>query len=96
MNQATLAGLRLTLSGRSLFLLGLVSLLWLHTLRDSTAHAAILPLCSLLWIVRLSCVWGASNAAGKPVFRFLSFFAQVAVSMLMFVLFFFQLLRYSE
>jgi hypothetical protein len=89
MKKITLTGVRLIVSGWAVFLVGLLSLLWLHAF--DKAHLSIFPLTMFLWILLLSCVWEGSKVASQPVSRVVSFLAQAGLSTLVVLLFFFQL-----
>ena len=89
MKKITLTGTGLIVSGWAVFLIDLLSLLWLHA--ADKAHLSIFPLTMFLWILLLSCVWEGSKVVRQPVSMFVSFLAQAGLSTLVVLLFFFQL-----
>jgi peptidoglycan/LPS O-acetylase OafA/YrhL len=62
-------GTRRILAGWGAFVVGLLLLLWMHTLRDSAAHSAILPFLLLLWIILAMAVWDGCKGI-TPWLRF--------------------------
>jgi len=81
-------------TGWTVFIIGLMLLLWLHTFRDSVAHSAILPLLLMLWIVLAIAVWDGCKSVTRWL-RFLFLLLQAVAALSASALFFQHLLRTS-
>ena len=87
-------GMRRIATGWVVFIAGLLLLLWLHTFRDTVAHAAIFPLLFFLWIVLAGTVWDGCKAV-TPRVRLALLSLQAIAALAASALFFQHLLRTS-
>ena len=94
MDKVTHRGIGRLVAAWAGFLIGLASLLWLHTFRDNIAHQAIGPLFLLLWVFLLAFVWDGCKAF-MPRLRHILFALQVGASLWVCLLFFQHLISQS-
>jgi hypothetical protein len=94
MRMFTQLDMRRIVAGWAAFILGLVLLMWLHTVRHSAAHSAIVPLLLLLWIVLAVTIWDGCKAVTLRS-RFVLLLLQGVVALALSALFFQHLLQTS-